>query len=129
MRMQVRRYLAGLVTGASLFVVGGCDSGPPSVDTSTTKATVKGVVKIGGVPATEGDITFNPANNKRQDAPTVTAPIGKDGTYTVQTLTGENSVKLGGSIVKKFPIAGRSTQAFVVKSGDNTFDFETKGDK
>jgi hypothetical protein len=129
MRIQIRRPLAGLVTAASLFVMGGCEEGPPSSDSSTTKATVKGVVKIAGVPATEGEITFNPANNKRQDVPTVTAPIGKDGSYTIQTLTGENNIKLGGSIVKKFPIAGRESRSLFVKSGENTFDFETKDSK
>jgi hypothetical protein len=129
MRTQIRRPLAGLVTLVSLFVVGGCEEGPPSVDTSNTKATVKGVVKIAGVPATEGEITFNPANIQRKDVPAVSAPIGKDGSYTIQTLTGENNIKLGGAIVKKFPIAGRESRSFFVKSGENTFDFETKDSK
>jgi hypothetical protein len=129
MLMRIRRPLAGLVTAVSFFILAGCEGGPPSVDTSSAKATVKGVVKIAGAPATEGEITFNPANTQRKDVAVVSAPIGKDGSYTIQTLTGENTVKLGGSIVKKFPIAGRESKPFVVKSGDNTFDFETKDSK
>jgi hypothetical protein len=124
MRTPIRRVLAGLSTAATLWILPGCGDGAPRVDSSMTEATVKGVVKIDGVPATEGEIVFNPANNKRPTATPRSAPIGKDGTYTIKTLTGTNEVKLGGSLVKKSPLAGRATKVHEVTSGENTFDYE-----
>ena len=126
MRRELRRPFAGLMTAAALWGAGGCGGGPPSVDTSNTEATVTGVVKIAGAPATEGEISFNPANIQRKDAATRTAPIGKDGTYTVKTLTGINEVRLGGAIARKKPILSRETRSVDVKSGGMTYDFEVK---
>jgi hypothetical protein len=116
--------LASFMTVASLWIFAGCEGSPPAVDTSNVEATVKGVVKINGVPATEGDIMFDPANYKRKDAAARSAPIGAGGSHTIKTLTGENQVKLGGSLVHKKAILGRVTRALDVKSGENTFDFE-----
>jgi hypothetical protein len=121
---RIRGPLVGLMTAAMLGIFVGCE-GAPAVDTSTTEATVKGVVKVGGVPATEGEIVFDPANYKRKDVAARSAPIGKDGTYTIKTLTGENQVKLGGSIARKKPILSRVQHAYDVHPGENTFDFET----
>jgi hypothetical protein len=114
------------MTAASLWIFVGCAGNPPSVDTTDTEATVKGVVKVDGVPASEGEIVFNPANYKRKDAAPRSAPIGKDGTYTIKTLTGENQVKLAGSLAQKQPMLSRVQHAFEVRPGDNTFDFEAK---
>src|SRR5262245_46326446 len=92
-----RRTAAGLAAAATLWLAGGCGEGPPagSVDSSKTEATVKGVVKVNGTPATEGELIFDPSNIYRKDAQPRTAPIGQDGSYTVKTLTGENAVRLG----------------------------------
>jgi hypothetical protein len=113
-----------LFTGVALGFLAGCEGSPPSVDTSNTEATVKGVVKVDGVPANEGEILFDPANYKRKDAAARTAPIGADGGYTIKTLTGENQVKLSGSLVHKNGILGRISRPFDVKPGENKFDFE-----
>jgi hypothetical protein len=129
MRDVVRRTLVSLLAAVALGIVGGCGDNPPAVDTSNTEATVKGVVKVGGVPATEGEIVFDPANYQRKDASPRSAPIGKDGTYTVKTLTGTNTVRLGGSLAQKNQLLAHETRACEVKSGENTFDFEAKGDK
>jgi len=118
--------MTGLITAATLWILGGCGGGAPAVDTSNTEATVKGVVRVGGTPATEGEIVFDPRNYKRKDASARSAPIGKDGTYTIQTLTGENQVKLGGSLARKNPILQRVQHSLDVHPGDNTFDFEVK---
>jgi hypothetical protein len=115
---------ACLLTVTALGFLAGCEGSPPAVDTTNTEATVKGVVKIDGVPATEGEVMFDPANYRRKDAAMRTAPIGADGSYTVKTLTGENQVKLGGSLVHKKGILGRVTRGLDVKPGENTFDFE-----
>jgi hypothetical protein len=121
-----RGGIAGLLAAAALGLFVGCAGSPPAVDTSNTEATVKGVVKVGGVPATEGEIIFNPANYKRKDATQRTAPIGKDGTYTITTLTGENQVKLGGALAQRNPVLAREQRALDVQPGENTFDFEAK---
>ncbi len=117
--------LGGFCLSMGLVIVLGCDGGsPPSVDSGKTEATVKGTVKIGGVPATEGDITFDPANYQRKDAAARTAKIEKDGTYTITTLTGSNMVKLGGAAVKKNRALQSLNRTYEVKAGENTFDFE-----
>lgn len=43
-----------------------------------------------------GGITFDPSNIHRKDAEVRTAAIGKDGSYTVTTLVGENMVSVQG---------------------------------
>lgn len=126
MRRELRRPFAGLMTAAALWGAGGCGGSAPAVDTSSTEATVTGVVKIGSTPATEGEISFNPANYQRKDAAIRTAPIGKDGTYTIKTLTGKNEVRLSGSLAHKKPVLSRETRSVDVKSGGMTYDFEVK---
>jgi hypothetical protein len=122
---HLRWPVTGLTTAACLWLAAGC-GGTPSVTSSTSEATVKGVVRIGGKPASEGEIVFDPANYKRPDAAKRTAPIGKDGTYTITTLTGANQVRLGGSLVHKNQVLGYVTRDFEVRSGENTFDFDAK---
>jgi hypothetical protein len=123
---NINRPTIGLITAASLWILAGCGSSPPAVETSNTEATVKGVVKVGGAPAAEGEIVFDPANYKRKDASPRSAPIGKDGSYTITTLTGENQVKLGGSLARQKPIVARAQRSVDVHPGENTFDFEVK---
>jgi len=126
------RHLRGsLGTATVALILGmmtGCGESPPSVDSSNAEATVKGVVKIGGVPATEGEIAFDPTNFKRPNEKIRTAPIGKDGTYSIKTLTGENVIRLGGAITKKNSALEYSKKAMMVNSGENTFDFEVGTD-
>jgi hypothetical protein len=115
------------MTAATFWAAGGCGDGPPSVESSTTEATVKGVVKVDGQPATEGQIIFDPSNYRRKDAAPRSAPIGRDGSYAVKTLTGENVVTLGGAITKKAPHAAYKREAIDVKPGENTLDFFVSG--
>ena len=121
---SLRGPITGLITAASLWILGGCGGSPPAVETSNTEATVKGVVKVGGAPSAEGEIVFNPANYKRKDAAPRSAPIGKDGSYTIKTLTGENQVRLGGSLARKKQVLTRVQRTLDVHPGENTFDFE-----
>lgn len=122
---MVRRQMAVLMAAACVWWVAGCGGGStPSVDTSNTEATVKGTVRIDGKPATEGEISFDPSNYQRKNAELHTAQIGKDGTYTVKTLTGENTIRLGGTLVGKSQVLSQQTRSLNVQPGDNTFDFE-----
>jgi hypothetical protein len=90
---MARRHAVRWVALALWMVGGGCGNPfGPAFSSSMEEATVKGIVRVRGKPVTNGQITFRPANVNRRNAPTQNAPIGKDGSYTVKTLVGENSV-------------------------------------
>ena len=110
-----------LLAPTLLVICWGC-SGTPPVDTSTEEATVHGVITINGKPVTSGRVVFDPANIKRNVQPRK-AEIGKDGSYTMKTLVGENVVKLESNEVMK---ANLETQfiSTKVEPGDNTFDIK-----
>jgi hypothetical protein len=88
--MTRARFLGGWVA-ALVLALAGCGSGTPYVEGSLEEGVVKGTVKARGTPLVGGDVLFNPANSKRMVGPR-TAPIGKDGTFTVKTLVGPNIV-------------------------------------
>jgi hypothetical protein len=116
-----RRHLAPFVV--ILAVLGsGCD-GRPSIDSSTTEATVTGIVMLKGKPATSGEIFFNPANVDRQVGAR-SAPIGPDGTYTIKTYTGGIQIGFGGSLVSENPGLFRFKQYYEVQRGENKKDFD-----
>ena len=116
-----RRYLAPCVV--ILAGLGsGCD-GRPAVDSSTTEATVTGTVLIKGKPAIGGEIRFNPANVDRLVGPR-SAPIGKDGTYTITTYTGGNLIGFAGSLASENPGLFRFREYFEVQRGENKKDFD-----
>jgi hypothetical protein len=127
MRDRFLRSMVVLCMAGSLAALGGCGEGPPSVDSSKTEATVKGIVKVDGVAVSGGEVIFNPANNQRKDVSARTATIGPDGSYTVKTLTGANEVKIGGAAVKKNTMALRQSRIVEVKSGENTADLDFGG--
>jgi len=87
-----------LLATALLLVVWGCNSGgsAPAVSGSSEESNVKGTVTVKGKPATAGKVVFDPANINRRTVLSRSADIGKDGTYTVKTLIGQNIVHLEG---------------------------------
>jgi len=121
MRSLARVLAPGLVGPALLYLAGlGCES-RPSVDTSTTEATVKGTVTIKGKPATKGNVVFDPSNYKRKDEQPRLSKIGPDGTYEIKTLVGPNTVKVDSPEAAK--AAGLyETYNYDVPSGTSTFD-------
>jgi hypothetical protein len=125
---MARRYAVRWLALA-LWMAGGCSS---NFSSSMEEATVKGIVRVRGKPVTNGQISFRALNVNRQNAPTNNTPIGKDGSYTVKTPVGENSV-----IVVCKELFTRKNQALVdleegqmvkIQSGDNTvnIDLESK---
>lgn len=86
------RGLALAASATLLLAVTGCDDRPAVNSSTTEEGTVHGRVTVDGKPATAGEVVFNPANHLRKMAPARSAPIGADGTYTVTTLSGTNSV-------------------------------------
>jgi hypothetical protein len=101
----------------------GC-SDKPAVDTTTAEAKVTGKITIRGKPMNGGEITFNPQNYRRPDAPTKSAKINADGTYELSTLQGQNSVMITGPAITKEPALGYAALKFDIKSGDNPIDIE-----
>jgi len=110
---------------AALMPLVGCGDGPPSVSGSTSEATVHGTVKYKGQPVSDGTIAFDPTNINRKGAPIASAPIGKDGTYTIKTLVGPNSVSVQlPTQAKSDPGIAMYAVGYEVPSGDSTLDVD-----
>jgi len=123
---MIRRQCCGLLLASAcacaLALGGGCDA--PKATSSSTEATVHGTVKVKGKLADSGQVSFNPANINRKDAPTVTAEISKDGTYTIKTLVGGNLVTVTTPETKKDPVLQYNRVQYNAAAGDNTYDIE-----
>ena len=121
--IRAQRGIVGLA--AALFVGWGCGGGggAPPVTSSMEEATVKGTVTVKGKPLTKGEISFDPSNINRQVGPR-TAPIGPDGSYTIKTLTGKNSVTVAGPTIARDPDLAMNQTTVDVKSGENRVPIE-----
>lgn len=123
--MQTRRQGIVLVVMASvLAVTSGCGGGTPSVSSSSTKVKVKGAVTLKGKPLTAGKISFDPANINRRDAPMATFDIAKDGTFSGETLTGENSVSVTNAAIQKSTSLSANRKMVTLDSDDNTVNID-----
>ncbi len=119
---MVRRYVVRWLALALWLAGGGCSN--PSG--SMAEATVKGIVRVRGKPVTNGQITLRASNSNRRNAPTINGPIGKDGSYTVKALVGENSV----TVICKELFARKNEmvqdledgQLVNIEAGENTLD-------
>ena len=120
MNSQKRKAARLVVAGCLLCFVGCSDT--PTVDTSTTEATVKGVVTIDGVKVKSGELSFDPSNMERTANKRNTTI--QDGAYEIKTLTGRNTIHITGTIAKQKPLLQQQIQSFDVKEGENTFDME-----
>jgi hypothetical protein len=121
----MRRKMRGIRrVGPTILIAGlaGCGDGKPSVSTSTEEATVSGTVKAEGKLVTQGEISFDPSNYLRKNVGLKTVPIGKDGTYSIKTLAGENRVRVEG-----FPTRVRYLdERFNAEPGANRFDIDLR---
>jgi hypothetical protein len=112
-----------MIAGALITTLwAGCGEGGPSVSSSTEKAKVHGTVTYKGQTLMKGTVTFDPSNKARKMAPMVTGDIKPDGTYTVETLVGLNSISISTPQTDKDMSLQGSLFNYEVKSGDNTFD-------
>ncbi|SIN79461.1 hypothetical protein SAMN05444166_0899 [Singulisphaera sp. GP187] len=124
MRLIAKSWSIGLipaVLAAWMVALSGCDQsgGAPSVSSSTEEGTVHGTVTVNGKLASGGKILFDPSNIHRKSVSAASAEIGKDGTYSVKTLIGENLIRVESPETKKGMF---NVDSFDVKSGDNTHD-------
>jgi len=116
------RFTALPVVALVAVLASGCGDGAPAVSSSHEEATVHGTVTYQGKPVSGGEIRFNPANARRPDAVIRTATLEKDGSYTIKTLVGQNTVSLSvPSLSKKDPRLSYTMISYDVQSGDNTF--------
>jgi hypothetical protein len=125
-RFALRGGIAAKVAASmTMLALAGCGDGTPPVSSSSTEVTVHGSVKYKGLPVKKGTIQFNPANIRRRDAKAVGAPIGADGSYTVKTLEGENTVTfvLPQLSKKDFGVASASF-VYDAPSGESSYDVE-----
>jgi hypothetical protein len=99
----------------------GCDSGAPPVSTSTEEGTVTGTVTIRGKKVSKGQVVFDPSNYQRQ-APARTVEIQKDGTYSVTTLVGQNSVQVVSPVLNRDRELSDFSLFFEVQPGANTYN-------
>ena len=114
-----------VLAASGLVAIGsGCEGGKPAVDSSTEEATVKGVVTFKGKAVTKGEIAFDPSNYQRKMAAASRAPIGADGRYSIKTLVGENKVSFAIPETARDPKLQDLMLPRVIKSGENTLDFE-----
>lgn len=122
--MQSRSRLLSALILTVAFTCSGCDetSGAPRASSSTTQAKVKGRVTLKGKPLAKAEIQFNPANVHRKTAPVVATTIDDDGNYEVTTLVGENTITLGGRVLRKNVQLQYTARTLEVKEGDNTYD-------
>jgi hypothetical protein len=111
-----------------LVAAAGCSSNPAAsaLTSSMEEATLHGTVRVNGKPVNNGTLSFRTAHINRPKSPTKSVEIGKDGSYSVTTVVGENQVEvtckeLNAKDTKKF----RGTeQLIMVQSGDNAVDIE-----
>jgi hypothetical protein len=107
---------------------GGCSTSAPGLSGSTEEATVTGIVRVRGKPATNGEITFRSSNANRRGAPTKNASIEKDGRYTITTLVGENVVMVVCKELFKrenqMLLDPEDGQTVKVAPGENTIDID-----
>jgi hypothetical protein len=126
MHWSARRLPLGAALTA-LVSISGCGDSHPPVDSSTTPASVKGVVKVRGKLAVGGgQISFNPSNVERK-VPTAIAKIADDGSYSLSSLTGGNEVKFSGPFLKDDPGVALTSRYCELHSGENVIDFDLLG--
>lgn len=116
-----------MTSAFAMVMLVGCGGGQtPSVSSSKEEAKVSGKVTLQGKSLNNGRVLFSPVNIKRADAQPRQAEIGKDGTYSISTLIGDNLVQIDCKelqLPKNRAIAD-TERTVNVKSGDNLIDLK-----
>ena len=100
----------------------GCGPGAPHAESSLTEAPVTGRVLSEGKPITKGQVIFDPANINRPRETVRMADIGRDGSYKVTTLIGENRVTVVIPGRPRKPGTPYVQEICKVNPWENTFD-------
>ncbi len=125
---MTRRYLAGCLALTLFTATGGCGGNPSasSVSGSTEEVTLKGTVRVRGKAVNNGRVTFRTSNINRPNAPMKDVEIGKDGSYAVTTLVGQNFVEVSckETLGPKNRDLIENEQMIVIQSGQSTLDID-----
>jgi len=126
MNTSAFRFFTSISSLAMTLLVTGCSvgSGKPAVDGSSTESTVSGKVLLKGKPATSGTVIFDPSNYLRKNEPARRTDIQKDGTYSIKTLTGSNSIRVEGKEANTVQGADYAGLAYDVPAGQSTYDIK-----
>ncbi|MFM7127794.1 MAG: hypothetical protein ACKO5E_08260 [bacterium] len=126
MNISASQFFTTVSSLAMTLVITGCGvgGGKPSVDGSSTEATVTGKVLLKGKPATSGTVIFDPSNYLRKNEPARRTEIQKDGTFSIKTLTGSNSIRVEGKEANAVQGADYAGLAYDVPAGQSTFDIK-----
>jgi hypothetical protein len=83
-------------------------------------------VRVRGRPVDNGSVVFNAANVRRKNVGLRQAPINKDGTYTIKTLVGENSIQVSCKelLTAKNRMLSEAEYSLLAEPGQNTFDID-----
>jgi hypothetical protein len=123
-----RQNCARWLVLAVLTAGSGCDpyAGAPPISGSLEEANVKGTVRVDGKIVNNGFVLFEVANIRRPGILPRQVPIGKDGTYEVRTLVGENYVQINCKelFAPKMRILSGEVINLKVAPGENTIDLE-----
>jgi hypothetical protein len=119
---NARLKVAGLLMATVIVAAWGCGDGSVREDSSSEEATVSGTIKFKGKPLTKGEVTFSGGNTSRTKPP-AKAAIGKDGSYSLKALVGQNMVEVDSPTISR---AGPNMPQFSqqVQSGDNKIDID-----
>lgn len=125
-RRRTGAWLAPALALALASGVSGCFSEAPPISGSMEEATVKGTVRVRGKPVNNGIVSFRCANVNRPGVALKEAKIGKDGTYSVTTLLGENFVEVSCKelFTPKNRVLVENERMVKVGRGENTIDLD-----
>lgn len=114
-RLVIRLLVLTAIAGGFGTGCGGASNSPgPSGE-----ATVKGTIKVAGTPLADGKVIFSTSSSRHE------ALIGADGTYSVTTNVGLNSVRLQApKDYKSTTVANYSTTCEVAAGQDTNFNIE-----
>jgi hypothetical protein len=111
------------VCAVTLVLGSGCGGGAPYTS-SSEEAAVHGTVKVQGKLVRWGTVAFEIAEADRSTAIPRTAPIAKDGTFSLKARVGTNRVSVSAPAFPNEPNAQRLIPECEVRSGSNTFNIE-----
>ena len=120
--MNRASWRIGALIALACLPAWGCGDGAPPVESSEAEATVAGTVKVRGKPATKGTVTFDPSNIRRKNATARSAPIGKDGAYSITTLVGQNVVSVTTPETERDVKLEDNSEVFVAKGEGDLVD-------
>jgi len=123
------KWIVGGWAAALVIALAGCGTDVPYAEGSQEQAKVKGTVKVHGKALDGGELLFNAVNSKRA-VPPLTAPIAKDGTFTITTYVGQNIVTVHPpetrkkALARDYGLAKDEEKPIDVKPGENTIDID-----